>query len=321
MSNPLFEPLRVAVACKNCRDKKIKCMSNHQQLPCMRCETNGLVCEYVSTEKQKARGAGGKNRGQDDTRYPPSTPPPPGSSTRQKNPNLYGDGQTPFYTGYDQNGSGFRPGTPSMPPAFGGHPYTNNHHGGPSYMPSNQQNNAVPNYGGPQYVAGTPYPSTSGNMQPGTYSGSVPPQQLANSGYPTNYANYSYDWTSNQRRQADVALDSHSVPEKENSMKITRTKSMPWWSAKVNIYVKLQILTTLLRAEVGDTQASIQSCMNICTALNLPKSASVNGERDPSYTTASRQRLIAPKRADVRFDTSVALSANRSRKFDEDNAQ
>ncbi|KAJ7258412.1 hypothetical protein B0H12DRAFT_1232311 [Mycena haematopus] len=206
MSDPLFESQRVAVACKNCRERKIK------QQPCMRCEANGLVCEYVSPDKQKARGS--KTRGHDNTGYSPNKPP----STKQKNPNLGGDGQVPYYGGYDPNSNSLAsaPGTqyfPSVPPTFDSSPYANNPNRGPPYRPNSQQSNTYPsvsNYGVAQYVPGTPYPSAPGNIQPGMYSGSVAPQQSANSSYPMNYANYSSDWTSSHPRPADA--DVFAIP-------------------------------------------------------------------------------------------------------------
>ncbi|KAJ6562239.1 hypothetical protein B0H19DRAFT_1233932 [Mycena capillaripes] len=58
MSQTTFEfdasSRRVAVACSNCRERKIKCMHEAQQ-QCRRCKFNGLVCQYVETEKQRSR--------------------------------------------------------------------------------------------------------------------------------------------------------------------------------------------------------------------------------------------------------------------------
>ncbi|KAJ7200842.1 hypothetical protein GGX14DRAFT_571846 [Mycena pura] len=59
-SNSLFEvPKRVAVACSNCRERKIKCITESQDAPCMRCHFNGMPCEYVATERQRIRTACG----------------------------------------------------------------------------------------------------------------------------------------------------------------------------------------------------------------------------------------------------------------------
>ncbi|KAJ6452449.1 hypothetical protein C8R45DRAFT_945682 [Mycena sanguinolenta] len=175
-------------------------MSNYQQQPCMRCEREGLVCEYVATEKQRARGTGSKSGGHKSAGYPPSTAPPPGPSTQQ-NRNFGAAEPPPLYGGHDYYNSPFVPHAeyaPSVPnpPPFGGNAYTNNPYGGPSYSPSSQQHSpcpSVPNYGTPQYAAGTPYS--------GTNSSSVPP---ANSGYSMNYGTSSYgsSWTANQSRQA-----------------------------------------------------------------------------------------------------------------------
>ncbi|KAF7332491.1 Zn(2)-C6 fungal-type domain-containing protein [Mycena kentingensis (nom. inval.)] len=48
-------PKRVAVACSNCRDRKIKCITETKEQACMRCHFNGMNCSYVATEKQKER--------------------------------------------------------------------------------------------------------------------------------------------------------------------------------------------------------------------------------------------------------------------------
>jgi hypothetical protein len=73
MPRSLFElPARVAVACSNCRDRKVKvcrrhpaaatilmgssqCIHESQQTACMRCQFNGLLCQYVATERQQER--------------------------------------------------------------------------------------------------------------------------------------------------------------------------------------------------------------------------------------------------------------------------
>ncbi|KAK6988595.1 hypothetical protein R3P38DRAFT_273439 [Favolaschia claudopus] len=56
MSPSPFElPTRVAVACSNCRDRKVKCIHESDQASCMRCQLNGLSCQYVATKKQRER--------------------------------------------------------------------------------------------------------------------------------------------------------------------------------------------------------------------------------------------------------------------------
>ncbi|KAJ7238134.1 hypothetical protein B0H12DRAFT_1326923 [Mycena haematopus] len=56
MSRSPFElPTRVPVACKHCRERKVKCIHDSRQTSCMRCQLNGLSCEYVATKKQQER--------------------------------------------------------------------------------------------------------------------------------------------------------------------------------------------------------------------------------------------------------------------------
>ncbi|KAJ7055439.1 hypothetical protein C8F01DRAFT_1373612 [Mycena amicta] len=48
-------PKRVAVACSNCRERKIKCITESKEKSCMRCHFNGMDCTYLATEKQRER--------------------------------------------------------------------------------------------------------------------------------------------------------------------------------------------------------------------------------------------------------------------------
>ncbi|KAF8126455.1 hypothetical protein K438DRAFT_2001380 [Mycena galopus ATCC 62051] len=196
MSDSAFEQTkRVAVACSNCRERKIKCMADPQQGPCMRCERNGLDCVYVSTEKQKARGTGSKTQSHNPG-HPPSRPFTQGPPTNQNPP------QQQFYGGYGNSG----PSAGQYPAAVhpsGGNPYSNNNPtgNGSAYRPNSRTYPSVPNYTVPaQYPPGTPY-QNGPNMQPAIYPGTAPPQSTGNSGYPMNHANHSYNWnTSNQPR-------------------------------------------------------------------------------------------------------------------------
>ncbi|KAJ7475553.1 hypothetical protein B0H11DRAFT_1917726 [Mycena galericulata] len=45
-------PLRVQMACSNCRQRKVKCITPSEKTVCLRCQHNGLLCEYVATERQ-----------------------------------------------------------------------------------------------------------------------------------------------------------------------------------------------------------------------------------------------------------------------------
>ncbi|KAF7318237.1 Zn(2)-C6 fungal-type domain-containing protein [Mycena chlorophos] len=48
-------PKRVAVACANCRERKIKCITESKEKACLRCHFNGMQCTYLATEKQRER--------------------------------------------------------------------------------------------------------------------------------------------------------------------------------------------------------------------------------------------------------------------------
>ncbi|KAJ7302794.1 hypothetical protein DFH08DRAFT_826260 [Mycena albidolilacea] len=176
---------RAEVACLHCRMRKSKCLANSQHEPCLRCQTKGLVCEYVSTEKQKARGPGGKAREPKGSGHSPSGPFPPGSPNQLSNAG--GGGQIPFYRGYDNSGSSSGPRTQfstAVPPPFGGNPYTtssNPPRAGPLLSALAHMHRCRP----------TRLPiSAPGPMHPVMHPGTVPPQQK---GYPTNYTNNSYD--------------------------------------------------------------------------------------------------------------------------------
>jgi hypothetical protein len=180
-------------------------MTTSQKQPCMRCERNGLQCQYVSTDRQRARGSGSNPRGNSSSGNSPSRPfsqaPPINQSS-----NSSGDGQAPFYGGNDENNSVGPQYSPSVPPASGGYPYNNSpSSSGPPYRPHSHRTNmypSVPSYDtAGQYGPGMPHLAAPGAMQSAMYPGRGPSQQAMNPSYPTNYGNYSYDWnTSNQSR-------------------------------------------------------------------------------------------------------------------------
>ncbi|KAJ7305413.1 hypothetical protein DFH08DRAFT_976341 [Mycena albidolilacea] len=188
----LFEQdKRVVIACSNCRERKVKCMARPQDQPCMRCEKHGLLCEYMATEKQRARGSRPSNPGTpttSTTSYPPSS-----------------SNQTPAFGGYAQSVSygGYMP---STPPATGGNPYNNtpNAGSGSQYKPPSHHSNAYPSMPGYQFPAqahGHAMPQPGGSKQSSMYPGAARPQQPMNPNYPINYGNYTYDYnTSNQPR-------------------------------------------------------------------------------------------------------------------------
>ncbi|KAJ7609896.1 hypothetical protein FB45DRAFT_1038362 [Roridomyces roridus] len=49
---------RVYIACKNCRRRKVKCITSSPESACHRCRTKGLKCEYEATERQAERMRG-----------------------------------------------------------------------------------------------------------------------------------------------------------------------------------------------------------------------------------------------------------------------
>ncbi|KAJ6465399.1 hypothetical protein C8R45DRAFT_1173942 [Mycena sanguinolenta] len=55
LHSPFELPTRVSVACKHCRERKVKCIHDSQETSCLRCQLNGLSCEYVATKKQQER--------------------------------------------------------------------------------------------------------------------------------------------------------------------------------------------------------------------------------------------------------------------------
>ncbi|KAJ7908690.1 hypothetical protein B0H13DRAFT_1878464 [Mycena leptocephala] len=145
MSDPFELLKRVAVACSNCRERKIKCVTQSQQEPCMRCHFNGLVCQYVSTEKQRARGSGNRTPGHHSPgNTTPSTTPSP-QSPSYPTPNVGGySGQAPSYNSSPSSASR-APYASSVPPIMGGNPYGNNPNAGSSqYRPPSQRDNSYP---------------------------------------------------------------------------------------------------------------------------------------------------------------------------------
>ncbi|KAJ3736473.1 hypothetical protein DFJ43DRAFT_621684 [Lentinula guzmanii] len=49
-NSPATRRRRAQIACRNCRKRKIKCVTNEEppHNPCERCQRKGLVCEYVA---------------------------------------------------------------------------------------------------------------------------------------------------------------------------------------------------------------------------------------------------------------------------------
>ncbi|KAJ6554826.1 hypothetical protein B0H19DRAFT_1263121 [Mycena capillaripes] len=194
MSDPFERDKRVVIACSNCRERKIKCMARPQEQPCMHCEKHGLLCEYVATEKQRARGSRPSNPGTPTT---PTTPFPPPSSNHA--PNFGGYAQTASYGSY----------MPPTPPTMGGNPYSNtsNAGSGSQYAPPSHHSNTYPSIPGYQVPAQThghtmPQP---GSVRSEINAGAALPQQPMNSNHPINYGNYAYDYnSSNQPRLAHL---------------------------------------------------------------------------------------------------------------------
>jgi hypothetical protein len=171
----------------------------------MRCHLNGLVCQYVSTEKQRARGSGSRTPGHHNPgNTTPSTAPSPQSPSYPP-PNVGGySGQAPGYNSSSSSASRAPYGS-SVPPTMGGNPYGNNPNaGGSQYRPPSQRDNSYPAVPAHQsaaqaYVPGMLPPSMPGTIQPG-YPGAGLPQQNMTPGYPMNYGNYAYDWNASNQR-------------------------------------------------------------------------------------------------------------------------
>nr|GAT44822.1 predicted protein [Mycena chlorophos] len=53
--SPFELPKRVMMACSHCRERKIKCITDSTEVPCMRCHLTGLSCSYIATRKQRER--------------------------------------------------------------------------------------------------------------------------------------------------------------------------------------------------------------------------------------------------------------------------
>ncbi|KAJ7027778.1 hypothetical protein C8F04DRAFT_1121315 [Mycena alexandri] len=167
MSDPFALPKKTTLACKECRSRKQKCMTDSQDTPCMRCWQNGLVCEYLHTEKQKARLSGTNHGGSDRSLAGGH------SSALQSPPPQSNHAPYPAYGQHPSYGAG----------------YANSY---PRYRPANHgSNNTYPTY---QVAAQAPAPappshSTQGYMIPGMYPGPNPPPQSissANFGYHGN---------------------------------------------------------------------------------------------------------------------------------------
>ncbi|KAJ6550064.1 hypothetical protein B0H19DRAFT_1264927 [Mycena capillaripes] len=173
MSDPFELQKRVFVACTNCRERKVKCMARPKQQPCMRCVQHGLVCEYVSTKKQRAHGSKRKTRRLSNPGTPTSStslfPQPPSN-------------QAPEFSGYEQTSSyeGYMP--------MAGNPYGEDHNldNSSRYDSPSQPNNTYPSTLEYEVPAQTPNPTMPhpSSMQP---HGDPPPQQPANPNYPLNY--------------------------------------------------------------------------------------------------------------------------------------
>ncbi|KAJ7627946.1 hypothetical protein DFH06DRAFT_1442278 [Mycena polygramma] len=98
MSQSFFEltSRRVALACSNCRERKVKCVHEARGTSCMRCMLNGLSCQYLATEKQQNRSC--RKNGPRRTRPRPPPPSPQEPVTPHDNDSFSGGGfgQAPF---------------------------------------------------------------------------------------------------------------------------------------------------------------------------------------------------------------------------------
>ncbi|KAJ6556998.1 hypothetical protein DFH09DRAFT_548063 [Mycena vulgaris] len=216
----LFQkPKRKYVACLNCRNRKIKCISDSEDTPCERCTRRGYLCEYkavceVSEEQAKAGSHGGPRPS---LSYMPTSlnqsSNGPGGSNRGDAPDavyLYHPHQNPSSSPFNSGpgGQGSRPPHHSQfPPSA---PNTSNY--GAMNAGSGQTG---PMYSGrrppPQPQFPTSGPSTYGGTQgqlshtphgPSYARPPFPNQQPGFAGYPSDYqrymANFGLDDTSYQ---------------------------------------------------------------------------------------------------------------------------
>ncbi|KAJ7154481.1 hypothetical protein C8R46DRAFT_1041520 [Mycena filopes] len=204
MSDPFTMPRKTILACKACRSRKqkcmysddeLKCMSDSPDAPCLRCSQNGLVCEYVHTEKQKAALGRVKPSGDNKSQAGGYAPlPSSSSSSSPQTPYPASYGQYPSYgAGYTHSNSPPAPRPqypPSLPPMPGAHAYgggsSNNNNFAPGYHPAN---NAYPSY-----HPTNPVPHTQGYPAPGMYpTPTTHPPPHAQQGYPgSSNAGYGY---------------------------------------------------------------------------------------------------------------------------------
>ncbi|KAK7059939.1 hypothetical protein R3P38DRAFT_3341464 [Favolaschia claudopus] len=206
--SPFEQSRRVAVACRSCRKTKTKCMTNSQEEPCLRCQMNGLVCEYAAPDKdQRARGgAGGKGRSHNSPGQSPTTP------TFASQPSSHQDGgEVHLYHSYEYSGGASRTRPQyAAPPPMGPPSYSNSSNAGTSHrhrgQPVNNSYQSIPaGYDGMNPYYGSPHTNVPGSIQPMGYPGHSAQHP---SGYTTDYQNYPYDWNSSNPSGID---DSHNL--------------------------------------------------------------------------------------------------------------
>ncbi|KAJ7433700.1 hypothetical protein B0H11DRAFT_2374887 [Mycena galericulata] len=186
-------PPRVQMACSNCRKRKVKCITQPEQMVCLRCQHNGLLCEYIATEKQA--------RSKDSTPFEHTTP-ESGNTGATQATSAHNHGPSPTY-GTNNSSEGAKPShmyfeAPLMPTT---NPPPINPQASSLYRPPHQRQSPIyPSF--PHHpIPPTPYTSNMGtpNYSPvpnrPTQQSPYPSPSRTPPGYPMQYEyNSNYDW-------------------------------------------------------------------------------------------------------------------------------
>ncbi|KAJ7431355.1 hypothetical protein B0H11DRAFT_2385945 [Mycena galericulata] len=186
-------PPRVQMACSNCRQRKVKCITQSEKTVCLRCQHNGLLCEYVATERQA--------RSKDSAPFEHSTS-ESGNTGAAQATSYHNHGPSPTY-GTKNPPEGAKPpymysGAPLMPMA---HPPPINPQASSLYRPPHQRQS--PLHASFPHQPGPPTPYTSNMRTPNVPSVPTQPTQQHPypspshnpAGYPMQYEyNSNYDW-------------------------------------------------------------------------------------------------------------------------------
>ncbi|KAJ7779380.1 hypothetical protein DFH07DRAFT_1055967 [Mycena maculata] len=199
MSHSQFEiPPRVAVACSNCRKRKVKCITESNETICLRCQHQGLFCQYVPTEtrtERRSKDAGEPTPSEKESKETlSSADAPPGFFQASSPRPAHAGASTPY-------GSSTNPATAGRQDMSSALPPFDQEATGLQYRPPHLRSPVTPSFPGSLGLA-HPYNSNTRiadahppvMRQPGQYQG-LPSSQNIPMGNPTQY-NYSvYDWS------------------------------------------------------------------------------------------------------------------------------